>query len=77
MSPRFRKGQKVIIVPVKEQRLSARDADLRPYAGQNGTIANYHWLDIDENRFYIYTVLIGDKEKEVVVHEDELAAHIE
>lgn len=77
MSPRFRKGQKVIIVPVKEQRLSARDADLRPYAGQNGTIADYHWLNIGEKRFYIYTVQIGDKEKEVVVHEDELAAHIE
>ncbi len=76
MSPRFRKGQKVIIVPVKDQRLSPRDADLRPYAGQNGTIADYRWLDIGEKRFYIYTVLIGDK-KEVVVHEDELAAHIE
>ena len=77
MGPRFRNKQKVIIVPVKDQRLSPRDADLRPYAGQNGIITDYHWLDIGENRFYIYTVQIGTTKKEVVVHEDELAAHIE
>ena len=74
--PRFVKGQKVIIRPISEGGLTARESDVNAYAGQTGEITNYYWINPREEQiFYIYKVRVGrEKEarKEIVVYEDEL-----
>ena len=79
MNPKYQKGQKVIITPVRTQQLSPRDAALEPYSGQIGKIADYYWVSLGSSAgvFYIYTVLMEADQKELVVHEDELEAVIE
>lgn len=77
MASRYKKGQKVTIVPSKDQPASPRDADIEPYIGQSGKIVDYYWIRPSTEVFYIYTVRIGNSKKEVVVHEDEIEAHIE
>jgi len=80
MTARYRKGQKVTIVPPKDQPPSPRDADIEPYIGQTGEVIDYYWIrpEAGTKTFYIYTVRIGGtSKKEVVVHEDEIEAHIE
>ena len=76
MAPKYKMGQKVVITPLKNQYLSPRDSGLEPYAGQVGKVTDYHWIrpNTTNGVFYIYTVRIGTGHKEVVLHEDELAA---
>ncbi len=76
MGPKYEPGQRVIVTPVINQPLSPRDSLLGPYAGQSGTVGDYYLLKRDTEVFYIYNVLIGDGEKEVVLHEDELELFI-
>ena len=79
MTAIYKKGQKVTIVPAKGQPLSPRDADIEPYIGQTGEVIDYYWIrpDAGTKFFYLYVVRIGSGKKEVVVHEDEIEAHIE
>ncbi|MFC2013473.1 hypothetical protein ACFLU8_01095 [Chloroflexota bacterium] len=73
MAPRFEKGQKVIIVPVKNHGSLARHSDLESYSGQTGEVADFYWVNIGldvPKAFYVYTVRIEDND--IVVHEDEL-----
>ena len=73
MGPKYDIGQKVIIRPVDDQRLSLRDGTIESYAGQIGEVSNYYWISPRTGKvFYIYTVRIGTDFKEVVLHEDEL-----
>ena len=73
MDPKYNIGQKVLINPVKNQSSPGRDADIEQYAGQSGTVVDYYWLRPSAGEvFYIYTVKIGDSEKEIVLYEDEL-----
>ncbi len=73
MAPRYKIGQKVIITPVNDGRLSPRDSALGPFKGQSGEIVDYYWINLDRGEvFYIYTVRIGTDYEEVVLHEDEL-----
>jgi len=73
MEPRYRIGQKVMVKPVKDLSSSARDSDIEQYAGQIGIVIDYYWLRPSAAEvFYIYTVKIGDDEKEVALHEDEM-----
>ena len=66
-------GQEVIIKPVSEQSLSLRDASILSYAGQTGTISNYHWIAPPTGElFYLYTVRINKSNKEIVLYEDEI-----
>ena len=74
MAPKYEIGQKVIITPVNDERLSPRDSSLEPYAGKIGTISNYYWVDRDTDTFYIYSVQIEEYDKAIVLHEDELKA---
>ena len=78
MIPKYEKGQKVTITPVSSQPLSSRDADIEEYAGQTGEIKDYFWISKRGGAevFYIYTVAVEPEHKEVVLHEDELAACI-
>ncbi|MFA5317741.1 MAG: hypothetical protein WC369_10025 [Dehalococcoidales bacterium] len=74
MNQRYEIGQKVIITPVKDEQMSSRDVGLEPYAGQTGTIADYHWISLGcgAEVFHIYTVRIEPGDKALVLHEDEL-----
>ena len=74
MAPKYDKGQKIIITPVKNQRLSPRDADIGEYAGQNGRIIDYYWIDLGRGTeaFYVYRVQTEIDKKEIVLHEDEI-----
>ena len=76
MAARYKIGQKVVIKPAQDQRLSPRDSDLAPYAGQSGQITDYYWITLDRGItvVYIYTVRMETGDKEVVLHEDELEA---
>ncbi len=78
MVPRYEIGQKVVVAPAKNQRLSSRDSDMEAYAGQSGTVTDYYGISSNKGEiFYVYTVQIASGKKEVVLHEDELAVHIE
>jgi hypothetical protein len=77
VSPKYEIGQKVIIRPVSEQALSARESDIESYAGKVGEVSNYYWINPRSGKvFYIYTVRIGADYKEVVLYEDEIEAYL-
>ncbi|MFC2059909.1 hypothetical protein ACFLTZ_02290 [Chloroflexota bacterium] len=66
-------GQEVIIKPVDEQSVSLREAAILSYAGQTATISNYHWIaPPTRGVFYLYTVRVGNSNKEIVLYEDEI-----
>jgi hypothetical protein len=79
MPPRFSKGQRVVIIPAKNQSLSPRDSTIEPYVGKDGRISDYYWINsrTGTQSIYVYTVKISEDSKEVVVHEDELKAYVE
>lgn len=73
METKYKIGQHVIIKPIKNQALSARDSDIEQHAGQSGIVTDYYWIRPNAGEvFYIYTVKIGDSQKEVVLYEDEM-----
>jgi len=74
----YRVGQKVVVAPVANSSLSPRDSDLEKYVGQRGEITDCYWITLDRGTkvFYIYSVKIGEGEKELVLHEDELQPDI-
>jgi hypothetical protein len=75
MEPKYKLGQKVIIKPVKNRLSSARESDVGQYAGQSGIVTDYYWIRPSAGEvFFVYTVKIGDSEKEIVLHEDEMKA---
>ncbi len=77
MAARYKKGQTVTIIPAKGESTSPRDADIEPYIGHSGKIVDCYWIRPGTQVFYIYTIRIGNSKKEIVVHEDEIEAHIE
>jgi hypothetical protein len=79
MASHYRRGQKVVIVPAKNQALSPRDSKIEPYAGRTGVIADYYWLDVPtgDKQVFIYTVKMKDEDKEVVVYEDEIRSFLD
>ena len=75
MEPKYNIGQTVTVKPVKNQSQSATDSNIGRYAGQRGTVTNYYWISpIKGKFFYIYTIRFGASQKEIVLHEDEIAA---
>jgi hypothetical protein len=75
MAPKFNKGQKVTVTPVKNPTVSPRDSDIRVYAGSNGKVIDYYWLSTSMGEaFYVYTVRIEAENKDIVLHEDEIQA---
>ena len=77
MAAKYEIGQKVIITPVKNQHLSPRDSDLGAYAGKNGKVTDYHWISTGRSEvFYIYTVRTESDHEDIVLHEDEIQAHL-
>ena len=78
MTHRYDVGQKVTIKPVGKQPLGPRDCTLEPYVGQIGEVIKYYWISPRAGEiFYIYLVRIGDGNKDIVLHEDEIKARID
>ncbi len=76
MTPKYEIGQKVIITPVENQRLSPRGADLGEYAGQSGQVIDHYWISTGADSFYIYTVKTETDNREIVLHEDEIQVYL-
>ena len=78
MAQRYEIGQKVIVTPVDNQRLSPRDSDISKYASRKGKVTDYYWINIASGKtFYIYTVQLEADDKDIVLHEDEIQAYME
>lgn len=78
MAAKYQVGQKVLITPVKNQHLSPRDSDIEAYAGRNGKVTDFYWMNTGRGEaFYIYTVRIEDIHQDIVLHEDEIQAYVE
>ena len=78
MDSKYKIGQKVLIKSVSNQAPSLRDCTIDPYVGQIGQVTDYYWISpITGKVFYIYTVRVGAKNKEIVLHEDELETYID
>ena len=78
MAPKYERGQKVIITPVKYEHLSPRDSDISAYAGRNGKVIDYYWINTGMGEtFYIYTVRLEADGKDIVLYGDEMQAYVE
>ena len=77
MAPKYSKGQKVIISPVKDRSDCPKDCRLEPYESRIAEVTDFYWIDmvpVVSKVAYIYRVRIEDSNTEVVVHEDEIKA---
>lgn len=73
MDPKYAVGQKVVIQPVNQNGITARENEINQFAGQIGRVSDFYWISPRTGQyFYIYNILIGRRKKEVVVYEDEL-----
>ena len=73
MEPKYKTGQKVTVRKLKSNLSALRDGEISQYANETGIVTNYyficpHWGKV----FYIYTVQIGQGQKDIVLHEDEI-----
>jgi hypothetical protein len=75
MSASYEIGQEVLIKPVVQQGPSLRESTTLPYAGKTGMISNYYWIAPPDGQvFYLYTVRVGDSNREIVLYEDEITS---
>lgn len=73
MPAEYEMGQKVAVKPAGGEGVSAREDNVRRYAGQTGVITNYHWIEPPAGGvFYLYTVRIDRTDKEIVLYADEM-----
>jgi hypothetical protein len=74
MAVKFEKGQKVTVKPSGGgSPFSPRDVSIEPYAGRRGQVTNYYSIVLrDGKAVYLYTVMMDNDRKELVLHEDEL-----
>lgn len=72
--PRYKVGQKVIIMPAKGGQESTRDASLEIFTGKTGIVENFHWINPPGSRgeVFLYTVHIEKSDKDLVLYDDEL-----
>jgi hypothetical protein len=73
LEPKYKIGQNVTVRKLKSHSSALRDAEISRYANRTGTVTNYysispHWGEA----FYIYTVQIGQGQKDIALHEDEI-----
>ena len=64
-------------MPVKSQGLYANESSLGTYAGLIATVSDYYLLRKGTEAFYIYSMRIGDGQKEIILHEDELESFVQ
>jgi hypothetical protein len=73
MEPKYKIGQKVTVRKIKTDSSVLRDAEISQYANETGIVTNYYFIRPNwGNVFYIYAVKIGEGQKDIVLHEDEI-----
>ncbi len=73
MEPKYKIGQKVTVKKHKSQSSDVRDSGISQYANQTGIVINYYFIHPNWGKvFYIYTIQIGEDQKDIVLHEDEI-----
>jgi ribosomal protein L21E len=75
-NPKYKLGQQVIITrPGDSPSISMRDCTLEPYLGHTGRVTKCYWIGPRTGEvFFVYvvSVKINGKEKEIILHEDEI-----
>jgi hypothetical protein len=73
LEPKFKIGQKVTVRKLKADKSELRDSTINKYVNKTGIITNYYFISPRWGEvFYIYTVQIGQGQKDVALHEDEI-----
>jgi hypothetical protein len=73
LEPKYKIGQKVTVRKPKSNSSALRDAEICQHANETGIVANYYFICPNWGEvFYIYTVQIGQSQKGIVLHEDEI-----
>ena len=73
MKPKYDIGQKVIVKKLESQSSNVRDSEISQYANHTGIVTNYYFIRPNWGEvFYVYTVNIGEGQKDLVLHEDEI-----
>jgi len=73
MPAKYEIGQIVRINQVSELSMSLRESAIKPYSGKTGKVSNYHWIEPPiGDVFYLYSVQVGNMQKEIVLYEDEM-----
>ncbi len=76
VNPKYKLGQQVTITrPPSSPAVSMRDCTLEPYIGHTGRVKKYYWIGPrtgDVFYLYVIAVKINDREKEIILHEDEI-----
>lgn len=73
MEPKYKIGQKVTVRKLKSNASALRNAEISQHANETGIVTNYYFLCPKWGEvFYIYTVQIGQGQKDIVLHEDEI-----
>ena len=73
MEPKYKIGQKVTVKKLKSHSAALRDAEISQHANKTGIVTNYYFLSPNWGEvFYIYTVQIGQGQKDIALHEDEI-----
>jgi len=73
LEPKFQIGQRVTVRRPKSGSSALRDAEITQNANKVGVVTNYYSISPNwGNVFYIYTVKIGQGQRDVVLHEDEI-----
>ncbi len=76
VNPKYKPGQQVRITkPIDCPSASLRDCTLEPYIGRTGRITKFFWIGPRPGEiFFVYlvSVRVNDREKEILLHEDEM-----
>jgi len=73
LEPKYKIGQKVTVKKIKSNSSALRDAEISQYANETGIVTNYYFIRPNWGKvFYIYAVQIGEGQKDIVLHEDEI-----
>ncbi len=73
MEPKYKVGQKVTIRKLKSNASALRDAEISQYANETGIVTNYYFISPNWGKvFYIYTIQIGEGQRDIVLHGDEI-----
>ncbi len=73
MEPKYKIGQKVTVRKLKSTSPALKDAEISQYANETGIVTNYYFMSPNWGKvFYIYTIQIGEDQKDIVLHEDEI-----
>ncbi len=73
MEPKYKIGQTVKVRKLKSSSSALRNAEIGQYANETGIVTNYYSIRPNWGKFFcIYTVQIGEVQKDIVLHEDEI-----